>query len=709
MPFMGVAPVIAAPPPVAGFNPNLLIKESSSTGEPSIRTDRFGRPFIIAPTGVPAGCKAFRVTHNGSSSTFLGFPDATAGGGDCDWAIGPQETSATILPTPTDDNLAYSSLTLANITTGKSSDGGNTFTPPNPYSQQVAGDDRMWMAADPKLNPLGFDNVFMTYHDVTAGDIQLGISVDGGRSYVQSGPIINNTDVPATQWGNANELGNIVSYRPTPASPLTLYSIFSTPDSAADNAAQTLAGTTNFNRVYEAVGAVNDATSPPTISWRNYPVYQAPLGTRTNKIFPVTVVDGTGMVYAIWTDGKHVNEKSTLTPAGAGAWGTVATNGTQVDNGTNTTTLMPWAAAGPLGVDVVWYGATGGAAGNNDDPANQWNAYMGQTIDGGASWTTSKASDHVIHTGSICIDGLACNTSTPARNRTLLDFFQDSIDPTNGAADISFTDDHAAPGTGNTYFTRQCTGTSLTTGLALNNDCLAPPPPVVVQAGTTCPGPQITDATGDAPNNFIGGDGSNMDNLDIVSASFATPADTSRLQVTLQLNNLHVPPPPTNLTSVIWRVYWTYGPAGTTVYAAEATNTGPTITYRDGIYDGTRLTSAHTITGSFNAGPNGTVVWQVPLADVGAPATGTRVTKTYADTHGSLNAVFYTAAADRAPDSNYGADWFMGRTCSAVVPEAPSVPLLLLFPLLILALVQPRTRQLMMSPWRRAQGQRPRA
>src|SRR5438034_3296802 len=186
MSIIASAPAGAAAPPTATFNPNLLLKGSSSTAEPSIRTDRFGRSFVIAPTGVPAGCKAFRVAHDGSASSFLGFPDHTAGGGDCDWAIGPQETSATISPAPTDDDLAYSSLTLANITTGKSDDGGNSFGPPNVYSQQVGGDDRMWMAADPRLNTLGFADIFMTYHDVSGPeDIQLGVSIDGGFSYVQ--------------------------------------------------------------------------------------------------------------------------------------------------------------------------------------------------------------------------------------------------------------------------------------------------------------------------------------------------------------------------------------------------------------------------------------------------------------------------------------------------------------------------------------------
>ncbi|MGB2952740.1 MAG: hypothetical protein WBB74_05020, partial [Gaiellaceae bacterium] len=106
----GGAPAGASPPPAATFNPNLLLKGSSNAAEPSIRTDQFGQSFVIGPTGVPAGCKAFRVKHDGSASTFLGFPDHTAGGGDCDWGIGPQETAS--LPgfgPSTDSGLAYSS------------------------------------------------------------------------------------------------------------------------------------------------------------------------------------------------------------------------------------------------------------------------------------------------------------------------------------------------------------------------------------------------------------------------------------------------------------------------------------------------------------------------------------------------------------------------------------------------------------------------
>src|SRR2546429_5418276 len=105
---LGVLPLTLLSPsaveakPASGqtFNPNLLLQGSTNTAEPSIRTDRFGRSFVIGPTGVPAGCKAWRVTHDGSSASYIGQPDHTAGGGDCDWAIRPPGTAGTNSPPP---------------------------------------------------------------------------------------------------------------------------------------------------------------------------------------------------------------------------------------------------------------------------------------------------------------------------------------------------------------------------------------------------------------------------------------------------------------------------------------------------------------------------------------------------------------------------------------------------------------------------------
>ena len=70
-----------------------------------------------------------------------------AGGGDCDIATGGGATP----PTNNFDNLAVSSLSLANVTVNQSSDGGTTWHGPANVANPVSSlplDDRQWQAAD---------------------------------------------------------------------------------------------------------------------------------------------------------------------------------------------------------------------------------------------------------------------------------------------------------------------------------------------------------------------------------------------------------------------------------------------------------------------------------------------------------------------------------------------------------------------------------
>src|SRR5205823_10296257 len=359
------------------------------------------------------------------------------------------------------------------------------------------------------------------------------------------------------------------------------------------------------------------------------------------------------------------------------------------------TAIMPWASAGAGGIaDVVFYGAAGGSGAQpnpQDDPNNAWNVYMAQTIDGGSTWGVFKASDHTIHTGPICIDGLGCNLSDPQRDRTLLDFFQVSIDPTNGAADIAYADDHAAPGNAVLYFTRQCTGASATTGAALVNDCVPPPPPVSPPQGSTCPGPQILDFVNDAPNNYPGGSGQNMDNLDILNASFASTPGSTNIDATLTLKDLQAPPTADNpnVLSGLWTVYWQQAgtanaPGGTTWWFAQATTTGTgrraVAQFSDGTFDvsADAYSGRHTITGVFTPGPSGTFGMHVRPGDVGDPADGATLTDPFADTAGAFlvagTGLRFIARADRAPDSDYGADYHVGQTCAADLSIAKTGP-----------------------------------
>jgi hypothetical protein len=101
--------------------------------------------------------------------------------------------------------------------------------------------------------------------------------------------------------------------------------------------------------------------------------------------------------------------------------------------------------------------------------------------------------------------------------------------------------------------------------------------------------------------------------------------------------------------------------------------------------------STNTITGAFNPGAPGSILFFVPLNVVGSPSNGAQLTNTFAATHGAAapplaaGGVYYTAAADYAPSGvnpanpGYGVDYTVGvvQPClNPNIPEAPIVPIL---------------------------------
>ena len=146
----------------------------------------------------------------------------------------------------------------------------------------------------------------------------------------------------------------------------------------------------------------------------------------------------------------------------------------------------------------------------------------------------------------------------------------------------------------------------------------------------------------------------------------------------MTIKNLGAPPPPANLVSAFWSVYWSY--QGTT-YFAQATSNGSggaaTYSFADGTYT-TNYNPVGTPTGTVTPGPNGTIVMAVPRADVGGPPDGATLSNPFADTHGSFTVqgtgVYYTAPADRAPDSGFGAPYTVGQTCRADLSVTKSGP-----------------------------------
>ena len=449
-------------------------------GEPNIKSDSAGNLYVMAAGSTPIGCELWKLPPGAATSTFLGAPDGGAGGGDCDLAFSPDVPAGQNAQT-----LAYSSLSLPDITVGASTDYGRTFTTPNPAGSQIVADDRQWLAA------AGGNTFYMSSHIVASDNIAVSKSTDGGRTYSYVGMAIDSAHIAQAAYNN--ELGPLVVDVNSPLNPKPVYTMFSAPSTASANV-NSAAGTTqvNNNALYLASSFDGGRT------WADTPIYIGPDGASYDHIFPTLSIDSSGELWAAWSDNLHVYVSHALTraststlPTGTSLWdpdagativpetltnltnapaGTLAwTSPVQLDPPGTTSNVFAWVTGGGADrADVVWYSGTGSGSGP-DDPTAQWIVrYAGlHETKKGLAVIPQVASSHVMHVGQICETGVNCSVNG---NRDLLDFLEVTITP-DGRAAIAWTDDTAAPPAGQIFVAEQCDGVNALTGDQLPSTC----------------------------------------------------------------------------------------------------------------------------------------------------------------------------------------------------------------------------------------------
>ncbi|PYU74105.1 MAG: hypothetical protein DMG49_05240 [Acidobacteria bacterium] len=389
--------------------------------------------------GQPDGC--------GLAAFGCSFVGLAEGGGDVDIAVN--------YPTSGIPNLALVSLTLAPGVTGThSTDRGDTFSQPNPAVALIPGDDRQW------IDGFGNQNVYLNYHDVATFSIDVQLSTNGGRTYLDAfGEAVDPQTFPAAggvpATNSANVAGQIKVDRSSCPSRGNLYSIFVAPDSATEN----LSGQP-LRSVY--VGVSTDAKlGLPAFTFTDFKIFAGPAGGQNQgavNLFPALAVDDLGFVYAVWSDNSNILFSSSSDQ------GTTWTTPFQVNSGTTigNANVFPWISADANGhVGVVWFGDD--RFGNSNDrailepghpasqgaPCNsgatcmqdwaQWNVYYAEAFNGHAlvpTFIQSVISDHVIHRGTISTGGLGGGA-----DRSLADLFQIAFDSQH-RANVAFSDDH---------------------------------------------------------------------------------------------------------------------------------------------------------------------------------------------------------------------------------------------------------------------------
>ena len=679
---VGVVPraVSAATTPGFRFNPSMaLLDNGASTGaaEPTIKVDSAGHIYVTGPAGVPTGgCPWWSVHPDSLNSAglpydYLGlfdqFPGTALGGGDCDIAAGGLPRQGAY------DNLALSSLSLADLTVNESRDGGKTLkTTPNPFGSLVPGDDRQWNAAD-----TGLRQVYMVVHDAGSDNIQFGSSTDGGYTYIRpavGGQAIDFTAVPGA-------VGNNYFGEPV-VNPHThlIYVPFLAGATAQD------ASNSVVDTVYLAVGnpcALSCVPGSPIadVSWTDYTVYGPKVGASFGYIFPSAAIDAAGNVYVSWSDDSHVWISHSTRPASGGPWSAPVTMDQGAPSHSN---VMQWIVGGASGVvDAVWYSAelTGsgttcpaGASGTpndsngvNNNCFDDWEVEFGQSRNGGATFRLSDVKE-LVHIGSLCTQGLNCTVSNG--NRNLLDFFQVALDPA-GAANVAFADD--VSGTVNIEYTRQCAGVSATSGQSIAYSCkafLPPPPPPHPVCGVATNGylaTLATDPAGDAINpTGAGGDTSSVDITNVQVKVTGTSLTTI-----LTIANLATDPPTpiTGTSDTYYYVAWRTGGVWWATLASEPQPDAMAFTYGNFDTNTNQLTTSNATTGTITTGSPGTISVNVPLSALGNPAIP--VTKTNASSaavqepvsvvssgEGAVGTgLVFTHPDDRAPNQGYGSSW----------------------------------------------------
>jgi hypothetical protein len=399
--------------------------------------------------GQPDNCGIYGLNGGGCANN-VGSPSnlgVAPGGGDADIALNAPNPNNLSIP-----NLAFTSLTLAPGVTATHSinKGDNFFTPPNVVAALVPGDDRMWIDA-----PDDVSTVYMNYHDVATFNIEVQRSSDGGLSYTAGvGEAIDAATLPAANSsGSANIAGQIKVDHNSSSCPSrgNLYVVFVAPDNATENA-----NSGPLRTVYAAVS--KDAKQGTgTFTFTDHKVFTSPAGSLgatngTANIFPALAVDNFGYVYAVWSDNQNVF-LSASSDEGTTWTAPVLVNQRPTAGHAN---VFPWVAADANGhVVVTWLGAN--RVGNSNDVAAmqpacsdgttdcwaQWNVYMAESVNGHdtvPSFTQHTASDHIIHSGTVCTSGTGCSGGD---SRSLADFFQVALDPQH-RANISYADDHLA-------------------------------------------------------------------------------------------------------------------------------------------------------------------------------------------------------------------------------------------------------------------------
>jgi len=575
----------SGPPPVLDHNLD---------GEPLVSFDANGRLYIAALDGVGGGCGMWYSDDACAQAyTFVGTPDDGAGGGDAEVVTAPAKNALGYY------NVYTSSLSLANITSAVSFDGGNTFTATPVSGSPVV--DRNWQAA------YGSSICYLSYVN---GATQPGNAMEVVRLDYSgmAEPVIA---PPSIVWDplhvdpqQSHQKGNIVVDQRAGANTTLLQ--------AGPNGEGTVytSWTENGQKVY--VSASTDFGT----TWTHRLVWDGGTGSSYDHIFVWLACDSAGNLYIVFSDDRNVYLATSTDHAVT--WSTpVRVNR---GGGASNACIFPQIAAGTPGRVVIAFFGT--SATTPHDAAAEWAVYVARSQNALAAqpdFEEVKVNDKPFHSGAVCEDGLNCSSG-----RELSDNFDIDIDPVDGSAGLAY----GVFGVSGSFMARQVSGASAIAGKSVTdrssscptpaNDCMAPP-----LTGSPCIGPGYVTVVADPVGNADVPPAA-MASQDIVSVGVGEPAGSNALVFAVKVSALD----PGNLPpNTFWRVSWN-GPGGKRYVDVVHCATG-----------GLSSHYGHFTTGSVEDGPSdgftvtgdGYITVTIDRSKVDSPAVGSTLAGVNAD------------------------------------------------------------------------------
>ncbi|MCW2778818.1 MAG: hypothetical protein JWN17_2543, partial [Frankiales bacterium] len=406
-------PALAAGPKASlGFGPNTYAY-SASYGEPAVAVSPADGSLFVSTPG-DGGAVLAKSTDDGGTWTKLptvvppgDSPGSATSGGDSEVAVAK------------DGTVFVGDLDLDGITVSRSTDGGRTF----PQQVFVTGtSDREWLAVD---GPHGED-VYLVWHEIVTGTMLAAVSHDRGATFSAPTTIYSNPETLVQSAHNGTSIGQVSTDGKG--------GVFVTYGTTRLTTTDTTYGTPPISTVHASVSLDRGAT------WKDVTVNPGADDANYGNFWMASAVDAGGTVYAVYSGYAHEGQPMHVWLQASHDRGATWTTPYAVDPGVGKAEgqdLFGWVAGGGPGVAVVaWYHTD---AKDKDADGIDWSVPVAQVRGLGTTHVqqvTGLANDHPsVHHGPICTLGTFCGVLPgSSSDRSLLDFFKVTVDPTGRAA-----------------------------------------------------------------------------------------------------------------------------------------------------------------------------------------------------------------------------------------------------------------------------------